>query len=117
MAYLDWAAVAAGMIGTALWAHKGPWAKWASAWWFASSALWLVFAWQHQLLALALEMAATLGLVGYGLWTWVLRGQAPREGPPVAEAVHARPLGGNTNPGAAQGRERAVLDLQARGQD
>lgn len=68
--YLDWAALLVGTIGTVLWAHNGPQARWAASWWLASSALWAAFAWTEGMPALGIRDAISVGLYVYGAWRW-----------------------------------------------
>ena len=107
MQYLDWIAFATGIVGTALWAHKGAWAKWASVWWLVSSIAWLAFAWQQDLLALVLEMILTCALVGYGVWNWMVRGGSVETPLPVAESTRS-------SRGPGRGGQAGMPGIQAR---
>ena len=69
--HLDWLALAFGAVGSFLWAHNGPSAKYASVWWLFSSLLWVVFAWINGLPALGVRDAVGVGLTLYGCYRWL----------------------------------------------
>jgi hypothetical protein len=69
--HLDWMALVVGAVGSLLWAHNGPSAKYASLWWLLSSILWVVFAWIQGLPALGLRDAVGVGSTLYGCYRWL----------------------------------------------
>jgi hypothetical protein len=77
--HLDWMALLVGAIGSFLWAHNGPSAKYASVWWLCSSVLWIVFAWLHGLAALGARDFLGVCVTLYGCYRWL----QPRKPMPV----------------------------------
>lgn len=69
--HLDWIALLVGGIGSLLWAHNGPSAKYASVWWLCSSLLWVGFAWLHGLAALGLRDLLSVCVTLYGCYRWL----------------------------------------------
>jgi hypothetical protein len=69
--HLDWLALLVGAVGSFLWAHNGPSAKYASVWWLFSSLLWVVFAWLNGLAALGVRDVLGVGLTLYGCYRWL----------------------------------------------
>lgn len=69
--HLDWAAMAIGTIGTILWAHGGPSARFAGPLWLVSSLIWLAYSWINGLHALALRDLFNVAIYVYGLRQWL----------------------------------------------
>lgn len=85
--HLDWIALALGAIGSLLWAHNGPRAKYAALWWLASSLLWIAFAWAKGLPALGMRDVIGVSTTLYGCWRWMRPAKAPRPRLREASAV------------------------------
>ncbi len=77
--YLDWVALTLGTIGTALWAHNGAWAKYASLWWLASSLAWISYAYTTQLMALGVRDLIAVVFYLYGGYRYLRSGQPKSE--------------------------------------
>jgi hypothetical protein len=73
--HLDWTALVVGAIGSLLWAHNGPNARYASVFWLLSSLLWMVFAWVSGLPALGVRDMVGFGTTLYGCFRWMQPGR------------------------------------------
>jgi hypothetical protein len=69
--HLDWLALVVGAVGSLLWAHNGPSARYAAVWWLCSSLLWVAFAWLQGLAALGIRDLLGVAITLYGSYRWL----------------------------------------------
>ncbi len=79
--YIDWLALVVGALGSLLWAHNGPAAKYASVCWLFSSLLWVAFAWRSGLPPLGARDLRGVAVTLYGCYRWLQPRQPVRVTP------------------------------------
>jgi hypothetical protein len=68
---IQWFAFVVGTAGSLLWAHNGPWAKYAGAFWLVASLLWVWFAGLSGMPGLAARDLVGIGVTSWGAWRWL----------------------------------------------
>jgi hypothetical protein len=68
---LQWLAFGFGTVGSVLWAHNGPWSKFAAAFWLAASLLWVWFARLSGHPGLVARDAVSILTALWGAWRWL----------------------------------------------
>jgi hypothetical protein len=69
--FIQWLAFAVGTVGTLLWACRGPWSKYAAAFWIAASLLWIWFDRLSGLAGPAARDLVSIFITLWGAWRWL----------------------------------------------
>ena len=65
---IQWLAFSLGTTGSLLWAHNGPWSKYAGVFWLGASLLWICFARLSGMPGLVARDMVGLGVTVWGIW-------------------------------------------------
>ena len=83
--FIQWLAFAVGTVGALLWAHNGPWSKYAAAFWIIASLLWIWFDRLSGLAGPAARDLVSIFITLWGVWRWLpSRRIAARKPPGIA---------------------------------
>ena len=89
---IQWLAFGLGTAGSILWAHNGPWSKYAAAFWLAASLLWIGFARMSGHPGLVARDLVGIVTTLWGAWRWLperVAQRSPSRGGSSADGVES----------------------------